>query len=156
MIKLKPGINDLETISPEIAKEWHPTKNGDLKPSDMHNASSRNVWWKCPNGHDYQKTIDKRTLRGQKCPICRRIEHSLASVHPETLEYWDFEKNGSLDPNEIAFGSEKKVWWKCPNGHSYLQRVQSKSAGAGCPICSHQKVSEETCLASVNPKLAKE
>lgn len=30
MAKLIPGVNDLATVNPELAKEWHPTKNGNL------------------------------------------------------------------------------------------------------------------------------
>ncbi|WP_224413489.1 zinc-ribbon domain-containing protein, partial [Bacillus thuringiensis] len=26
------GFNDLETINYQLASEWHPTNNGDLKP----------------------------------------------------------------------------------------------------------------------------
>ncbi len=30
-----PGENDLQTIAPLIAKQWHPTKNGKLLPSEV-------------------------------------------------------------------------------------------------------------------------
>ena len=30
-----PGFNDLESQNPELAKEWHPTKNGKLTPRDV-------------------------------------------------------------------------------------------------------------------------
>ena len=29
------GDNDLKTRYPIIAKEWHPSKNGELKPEDV-------------------------------------------------------------------------------------------------------------------------
>ena len=29
------GFNDLATINPELAAQWHPTKNGDLKPTQV-------------------------------------------------------------------------------------------------------------------------
>src|SRR5690606_37562427 len=29
------GINDLATCNPELAAQWHPTKNGDLTPADV-------------------------------------------------------------------------------------------------------------------------
>ena len=35
MAKLIPGENDLATLFPEIAAEWHPTKNGELSPNDV-------------------------------------------------------------------------------------------------------------------------
>lgn len=146
----------LANNSPEIAKEWHPTLNGELTPSDVHNGSSMNVWWLCPRGHAYQKTIAKRTIRGQGCPICRLEDRAFSNVHPELLAFWDYEKNTDIRPGEIYYGSEKKVWWKCPKGHSYQQKVNAKSRGADCPICTHQQISEETCLEVVCPEIAKE
>lgn len=39
------GENDLETENPELAKEWHPTKNKDYKPIDFMSGSHKKVWW---------------------------------------------------------------------------------------------------------------
>lgn len=38
----------------KLVKEWHPTKNGDLKPSDFTAGSGQKVWWKCPKGDDHE------------------------------------------------------------------------------------------------------
>lgn len=156
MSKLHVGINDLKTLSPVIAKEWHPSLNGELKPSDVHNGSSQYVWWLCPKGHSYRKAVSKRTIKGQGCPVCRLESRSFAKIHPELLLYWDYSKNKDINPNTVFFGSEQKIWWVCPSGHSYQQRISAKSLGAGCPICTHQIVTEETCLATINPEIAKE
>lgn len=40
-----PGFNDLQTINPELAEQWHPTKNGTLTPSQVTYGSKRKVWW---------------------------------------------------------------------------------------------------------------
>ena len=52
--KSNAGIDDLATLRPEIAKEWHPTKNGELTPQDVKQYSNKKVWWLCPNNHEYQ------------------------------------------------------------------------------------------------------
>lgn len=66
-----PGINDLKTKFPHIAKEWHPTKNRDLLPENFAGGASKKVWWQCPLGHEYQATIGHRTAQnGTGCPIC--------------------------------------------------------------------------------------
>lgn len=39
MAKVKAGVNDLQSLSPNIAKELHPTLNGDLKACSIHNGS---------------------------------------------------------------------------------------------------------------------
>ena len=36
---------------PELSKEWHPTKNGDLTPYDVTVGSHKKVWWICSKGH---------------------------------------------------------------------------------------------------------
>ena len=48
MVKLVKGENDLATVNPVLAKEWHPTKNENLNPEDITSGSSKEVWWLCP------------------------------------------------------------------------------------------------------------
>lgn len=63
------GKNDLGTTHPELAKEWHPTKNGNLKPHQVLAGSARKVWWLCPMGHEYRSSLLHRG-HGTNCPIC--------------------------------------------------------------------------------------
>ena len=37
-----------------LVEEWHPTKNGELKPSEVTFGSNKKVWWKCPKGDDHE------------------------------------------------------------------------------------------------------
>ena len=39
------------------------------------------------------------------------MSNSLSAVHPELVSEWS-EKNLPLTPDDITFGSNKKVWWK--------------------------------------------
>ena len=39
------------------------------------------------------------------------MNNSLAEVHPELVSEWS-EKNLKLTPDDITFGSNKKVWWR--------------------------------------------
>ena len=49
--KLTNSYN-LKKINPKLAKEWHPTKNGNLTPKDVTPSSGQKVWWICDNrGH---------------------------------------------------------------------------------------------------------
>lgn len=62
--------NSFETLYPLIAKEWHPTKNGILKPNMFKPHSDVKVWWICPVcKNEYQATIGSRSS-GTGCPIC--------------------------------------------------------------------------------------
>jgi len=61
------------TSYPELVKEWHPDKNGDLTPKQFTYGSRKKVWWLCPKGHDYELRIKNRTnekRKGLPCPYC--------------------------------------------------------------------------------------
>ena len=63
------GFNDLGTTHPELVKEWHPTKNGDLTPRDVVAGSSKIIWWKCTHNHEWNaRVLDRRN--GSLCPFC--------------------------------------------------------------------------------------
>lgn len=64
------GDNDLATKRPELAKEWHPTKNGDLKPTRVTCGSGRRVWWLCECGYEWETTICDRVNYSTSCPNC--------------------------------------------------------------------------------------
>ena len=143
--KVLQGYNDLATTNPEIAKEWHPTKNGDLKPTDVIAGSKRKVWWLCSEGHEYKQAIDYRTARGQSCPYCSGHKawkglNDFETKYPETAKEWHPTKNGKLKPSDVTFGSGKKVWWKCPVGHEYQAVIRDRGIGqTNCPICNSQR-----------------
>ena len=61
--------NNLKALYPKIAKEWHPTKNGDLLPMGFVAGSHKKVWWQCKKGHEWDAVIGKR-VSGQGCPHC--------------------------------------------------------------------------------------
>jgi hypothetical protein len=155
--------NCLGTLNPELAKEWHPTKNGNLTPDYVTAGSNKKVWWKCPKGddHEWQASINDRN-RGRGCPFCsnKRVTklNCLAALNPELAKEWHPTKNGNLTPYDVTPGSNKKVWWKCPEGedHEWQAQINSRTNGADCPFCSNKRVSKDNCLASLNPELAKE
>lgn len=76
--KLLKGFNDFATRFPDVAKEWHPTKNGALTPSDFM-LSQGKAWWLCPVcGHEWEAFVKSRA-RGVGCPACanrRKSKHS--------------------------------------------------------------------------------
>jgi len=70
--KTLAGYNDLATLFPAIAKEWHPTKNGDATPSDFVPGNAKKMWWKCSCcGNEFTMPIINRTKFGRSCPKCR-------------------------------------------------------------------------------------
>lgn len=155
---------------PDLARQWDYERNGDLTPNTIAAYSNKKVWWVCPIcHHSYQKKVgnrtcpSKRAVESEKCPIClgRVIVpgfNSLKAKFPEIIEKeWDFEKN-TIDPDTIPPTYRKKMWWICPNGHSYHTLPGNKvyHTGGNCPYCSSQKLCRETSLGYLNPELAKE
>ena len=55
---------------PDLVKEWHPTKNGELTPDDFTHGTHKKVWWLCPIGHSYESVVQKRTGNNSGCPYC--------------------------------------------------------------------------------------
>lgn len=73
------------------------------------------------------------------------------------LAQWDIERNLPLTPDDVTFGSHKKVRWTCPSGHSWQAMVYTRSEDAGCPYCTGRKASpEQNSLAKQFPALAAE
>ena len=71
----KPPVGkSLAEVNPALAKEWHPTKNGDLTPMDVFPKSSVIVWWKCSKGHEWEAIISNRARKskGTGCTSCVR------------------------------------------------------------------------------------
>jgi hypothetical protein len=63
----------LALTHPEIAAEWHPTRNNEITPWDKTWGSHFEAWWTCPTGfktHDYQSRIASRTTMLTGCPTC--------------------------------------------------------------------------------------
>ena len=76
---------------------------------------------------------------------------------PELVLEWDYDKNAPLTPNNVAAFSNKKYWWKCGSGHSWLATPNNRSNGYGCPYCSGRlAISGETDIASQYPALIHE
>ena len=155
---------------PELAAEWYPTKNGDLKPEDVTVCYKRKVYWKCSKGHVWEAWIRNRTSLGAGCPYCKRrvvVEgyNDLATLRPELTSEWDYEKN-SLSPTEVSVNSVKSVYWKCREcGRGWKTRVSIRTGGSGCPVCKRKHGIEKSILSGIkksgslydnNPLLASE
>ena len=71
--KLLQLNNSFAIKFPDMAKEWHPTKNGNLKPENISYGSGLKVWWLCPMGHEYKMAPANRRPGKYCCLTCSRI-----------------------------------------------------------------------------------
>jgi hypothetical protein len=139
-----PGSNDLATKNPDLAAEWHPSKNGDLMPEDVTSSSNKKVWWLCSESHEWEATINRRNS-GSGCPFCSGYfaivgETDLGTLDPNLALEWHPTKNGDVTPRDVTSGTPRKVWWLCSEGHEWQAAVYSRRSGRGCPVCAGQQV----------------
>lgn len=91
---------------------------------------------------------------------------SIASMYPELMPDWDYNKNGNLDPETIPYGSHKRVHWKCHVcGCESESAAKDRAKGNGCPECSMKnrvekyhktKVANSGSFAEKYPKQARD
>lgn len=92
--------NNLAKMRPDIAKDWHPTKNGTKRPEDYLPGSNAKVWWQCGKGHEWRRPIDKRTLRGDRCPECwTKTSHAQLRVFAELRTIFS---DARLEPSVVG------------------------------------------------------
>lgn len=162
--KNKP-LPALSEYSTKLSNEWHPTNNGNLKPSDVTAGSTQKVWWRCSNdpSHEWQAVIRNRARQGKGCPKCAKRTksnptNSLYIRYPEIAKQWHPTKNNNIALNEVSYGSSYLAWWLCPKNPSHewqatvVSRTQRNSTG--CPKCPESRKSRDNSLAIVHPDIA--
>jgi len=66
------STNSLESLRPDLAKEWD--ESNEKTPAEVSTGSAVRVRWRCENGHQWHNSVQKRAIRGQNCPHCRKVK----------------------------------------------------------------------------------
>ncbi len=146
--EVRPGVNDLATLFPEIAAEAL------FDASTVSVGSKAKVNWRCPQGHEYSTQVVARTSRGVGCSYCVNQAvlpgfNDLATTHPELAA------EALFDPTTITFGSGKPMLWRCSKGHEYKSSPAKRRRGDGCHICSGRELARGVNdLATTHPEIA--
>lgn len=159
--KIVAGINDLAFLRPDLASEWHPSKNGNLLPSAVAPNYSKKVWWVCKEcGNEFYVTPNKRVTRNQGCDKCARkclsrgmhqksLQNGVNTVAvqcAELLKEWDYERNqGVCTPDDVSTGNSSiQIHWVCSIcGHKWQASAYSRvRLGSGCKKCSDRKMGQ--------------
>jgi len=143
--------NSILITHPEIAKEWHPTKNENLYPDKIsHGSKNENIWWLCPKTctegciHEYKSTPNNRCgINKQNCPFCCNqqicIHSSIVYTHPNIAKEWHLTKNDNKTPCQFSKGNtSNNIWWICNEKHEYKALIKNRTNGSGCPNCKHK------------------
>ncbi len=152
-----PGFNDLQSLRPELAREWSD-RNLPLLPSQVTEFANKKAWWRCARGHEWFALISTRSY-GSKCPYCSDILtlkgfNDFATLHPGLAEEWS-DRNGEFKPEMVNSKSRRNVWWKCSVcGNEWKSLVKSRVKGTKCPVCSDRAVlAGYNDLATTDPEL---
>lgn len=134
---------------PKVALMWDYKRNCTFGPEDFSYGSSVHAWFKCPEGKDhvFQKAIKSivQSVRAESsfsgCGFCKgnraSVTNSLEKHFPELAKEWMSRRNG-MNPDQISWGSNKMVWWKCPKGHEYKALVVNRTSNkSGCFKCNN-------------------
>ncbi len=135
LAKIKNKVNNSIVIThPEIAKQWHPTKNEGLLPEHFAKGNTRKVWWLHENGQEWFTHICTRCRSKTNNLSFPELKDSIVITHPQLAKQWHPIKNKNIDISDIAYGSGKTIWWQCEKGHEW--KAMTKSRKRGCPECN--------------------
>lgn len=101
---------------PDIAKQWHKTKNLDLLPEMFTESCNEKFWWQCSKNseHEWYTSIHNRIKLKSGCPCCSKKqaskEYNLITEYPEALNIWHPFLN-DISPYQYLPHSEKSVYW---------------------------------------------
>ncbi len=132
-----------------LISEWdfEANKKLGLNPDVLFTNSTKKAWWICKScRHKWQTQISVRK-KGHGCPQCahyktgkdnaslKESNKSLLAVFPDVIKVWNYQKNGELKPDNLAAGSNKKVWWKCSECGKEWQTTIYAKAKFGTTTC---------------------
>ncbi|MBM3860201.1 MAG: hypothetical protein FJ395_11190 [Verrucomicrobia bacterium] len=158
--------NPFSKAYPEIAREWHPTKNDGRTADDISAGSREVVWWRCAKvpAHEWQARIDGRIRAKSGCPFCVK---AAGNIPQPTLDVfsrklagqWHPTKNSGLKPSDVSVGSTRQVWWLCPVNpeHAWKAAIRNRAKlHTGCPYCARRSkfAGPGKSLAERFPKIA--
>jgi hypothetical protein len=135
----------LATLAPELAKQWHPTRNRDRTPATVTPGSRRMASWLCTQcTYDWYARVSSRALDGNGCPRCAGQEAlpgdatTLAVAQPQL--YAELDVDGvralGLDPLRIHVRSNRRLPWICKVNFAHRWVASPAARMNGCQ-CSH-------------------
>ena len=160
--RVVPGINDLASLAPNLARDWDQERNGDVSPEMVALHSNTRYHWMCRVcGHHWFVSPNNRS-KGTGCPKCAHLVvdpdvNSLAVISEFLDKQWDNVRNAPLTTRDVAAYDNRDYYWICEEGHSFRASPANRNKGTGCPYCKHKKTAiGENDLATLYPDLCKQ
>ena len=139
---IRPGINDVATLIPEIMTEWDEEKNKKegISIAGEGIGSRTKAYWKCPIcGKESYIAIGSRIIKKKDGTYhfrsCLHKNNIKVSEVPELMRFWDGDKN-TLDPSKTISSSHSRAFWKCKKcGYEWETTISSRNNDHGKCIC---------------------
>jgi hypothetical protein len=138
--RLRAERGALADTHPDIAAQWHPTRNNGTTPYDVTHGSNENAYWLCQEdaAHWYPQRIDRK-VAGYGCSLCARRRvvtrvNDLATTDPLLITEFHTYLNAPKSPERMLAGTDLH-WWKCSFGHVKQQSVPNRRKSKGCTDC---------------------
>lgn len=142
----------MDTIAkhPHMVKQWHFKKNTAYDINLTPAGSKDTVWWRCKKcGYEWQAQINTRKVSAGHCPCCEeRVVvvkgiTDLFTMVPDIKDFYDFDANTDINPDELSVTSMTKVNWKCDTcGYKWQTGVGARVVfdngtyrAKACPAC---------------------
>lgn len=157
--------NCLAATDPDLARQWHPTKNHGLEPSDILRNKCFPIWWQHPDcGHEWQERLDYRIALADptSCKECGRRSDGfpgepgfpshaglglgrimLWEVAPELEE--EFHEANGCDFGSLSRAAVGKWLWRCKKGHVRRSYIWNRRK-YGCKQCWLEACSSKTLM----------
>lgn len=134
------GYNDLETVRPDIAKEWSP--DNAFSPREVKYTSAKKVKWVCQinKNHTWETRISHRTYANSGCPECSMEKFKppeaprIRDTEDDMLKFFQCSDDGEINPKII---SPTPATWQCDRNHVWKV---SPRFFKGCPFCKGESI----------------
>ena len=157
------GRNSVRNTHPDLADEFHPTKNGKLSPDNLLSGSNKKILWVCTDcSHEWENDVHHRAIRGQGCPACSGKSlhldgrNSMRNTRPDLTRDFHPTRNGNHSPDTLLGGTHTELWWLCSDCEHEWQA--DRRGGRGCPACANSAVHSDgrNSLRTLHPSLSDE
>jgi hypothetical protein len=122
----------LRQVAPDLAKQWHPDRNGAVTPDNVTSSTKFTAWWICDQDHEWKGRVDHRFRSRTSCATCSGRK---GKGHRKLIEY--VAEMGGVILDEGPWVSTDRVNIRCSCGYEWCVGVgplyQQKT---WCPKCA--------------------
>lgn len=145
-----PFERSLEYNSPHLAKEW--SNDNVIKPSEIANASNKNVWWECSKcNHKWNAAVRGRVCDKKGCPRCNCSNYdAMVGGHDYFIKRVKEIHGNKYTYIGIYQNNYTKIDILCNIHGIFSQEPYIHLSGSGCPSCYYDthlsKGEERICV----------